>query len=73
MSNKEEKFKEIASRRVNNILKNIDSLEKCSNIYNYEYSRKDVDTIFKRIEDKIRLSKASFQIGLDKKSDKFKL
>ena len=73
MSVKSEKFKEIASRRVNNVLKNLESLEKCSNSYNYEYTKEEIEAIFKRIDEKTRLVKSSFKIGLDKKSDKFKL
>ena len=34
---KKDRFKRVASRRVDNILKDIRSLSKCSNTNNYEY------------------------------------
>ena len=37
-----QRFEEVAGNRVNNILKTLESLEKCSNKNNYEYSNEDV-------------------------------
>ena len=54
-SNKEnnrDRFVRIVERRVNIVLNNLDSLGKCSNKKNYEYTDKDVKKIFNEIEKK---------------------
>ncbi|MCD4695208.1 MAG: hypothetical protein K8S16_03120 [Bacteroidales bacterium] len=57
MKNKEAKrdrFARIAEARVNKILNNLDSLGKCANRRNYEYSDEDVKHIFREIEKKVK-------------------
>ena len=56
-----ERFIRIVERRVNNILDNLDSLGKCSNRKNYDYSEKNVKQIFSAIEKKVKEIKYMFQ------------
>ena len=55
-----DRFVRIINRRVNILLKNLDSLGKCANKKNYEYSDKDVKKIFAEIDKKTREVKAIF-------------
>ncbi len=56
-----ERFVKIVERRVNNILKNLDSLGKCSNRKNYEYTEKDIRAIFGEIDGKIKEIRSLFR------------
>jgi len=69
---KRERFVRIVERRVNRILDDLDSLGKCSNRRNYEYSDEDVRKIFREIEKKIREIKSVFQ-GTSKEKNRFKI
>jgi len=55
-----ERFVRIVERRVNQLIKNLDSLGKCANKKNYEYTEKDVKKIFGEIDRKIKETKAMF-------------
>jgi hypothetical protein len=67
-----ERFVRIVERRVNLLIKNLDSLGKCANKRNYEYSEKDVKKIFGEIDKKTREIKAMFA-GKSTASKGFKL
>lgn len=69
---KRDRFIRIVERRVNRILADLDSLAKCSNRKNYDYSDEDVKKIFNEIERKVRESKLLFQETYKNKK-KFKL
>ena len=71
MVNKRQRFEKVATKRVENIIKFMDLLSNCSNQYNYQYDKKDVDKIFRVINQKIKLTQAAFIKNLT--SDKFKL
>ena len=58
---KRSRFIRIVERRVNRILDNLDSLGKCSNRKNYEYSDEDVKRIFSEIERKVKEVRSLFQ------------
>lgn len=67
-----ERFVRIAERRVNRILDNLDSLGKCANRNNYEYSQEHVKRIFGEIEKKTKEIKLLYQNSNSKKH-RFKL
>ena len=69
---KREKFIRIVERRVNNILSNLESLGKCSNRKNYEYTEADVSKIFSEIEKKIKDIKLLYS-NSNKKKKRFEL
>lgn len=65
-----ERFKRVATKRVNEILNKIDTLSNCSNKSSYEYSEEEVNKIFKAIDNKLKEAKASFRTS---KKDNFTL
>lgn len=69
---KREKFVRIVERRVNNILSNLESLGKCSNRKNYEYTEADVSKIFGEIDKKIKEIKILYR-NSNKKKKRFEL
>lgn len=62
-----DRFVRIAERRVNKILDDLDSLSKCANRKNYDYSDKDIKSIFSEIEKRTREARGLFQEGEIKK------
>jgi hypothetical protein len=69
---KRQRFIRIGERRVNKILDDLESLGKCSNKRNYQYSDEDVKKIFKAVEDKMKSIRGLFS-DLEKKKDHFSL
>ena len=69
---KRERFVRVVEKRVNNILKNLDSLGNCSNTRNYEYTKEDIRKIFHEIDKKIKETKLKFDDTTSGKQ-KFKL
>lgn len=57
---KRERFIRIIERRVTVILNNLESLGKCANKKNYEYTDADIKKIFNEIDKKTREIKAIF-------------
>ena len=61
-----ERFKKVASNRVQKILDYMNLLGNCSNKNNYEYSEKDVDLMFKEIYRTLKETKILFDKELNK-------
>jgi hypothetical protein len=57
---REERFRRLAEKRTNNIIKNIRILGNCSNRSSYEYTKEEIDKIFNTIISEIREAKAKF-------------
>ncbi len=55
-----ERFVRIAEARTQKIIDMINLLGNCSNLYNYEYTQKDVDKMFGAIEAALKASKARY-------------
>lgn len=67
------RFEKVAASRVANILKALESLEKCSNKNNYEYNSDDIRKMEKALRDKVSDVLKSFNKELDKgKNNEFK-
>ncbi len=67
MNIKQIKFKELAEKRVNNAIKNIQLIGNLSNTRNYTYTDEDVRKIFKRLKEEINISETKFKSkGKDK-------
>ena len=58
---KRDRFVSIVETRVNKIFDTLDSLGKCSNKKNYEYSEKDIKKIFGEIDKKVKEIRGLFQ------------
>ncbi|MCP4653591.1 MAG: hypothetical protein GY858_09470 [Candidatus Omnitrophica bacterium] len=69
-SEKAERFRKLAEKRTNEVLKKLKILGNCSNRSVYEYSQSDIVKIFSAIDSKIREAKARFRFP---KHKKFKL
>lgn len=57
------RFKKVAVRRTNVILKQLILLANCANKHNYSYSESDVERIFKAIEEQLKETKSEFTKG----------
>jgi len=57
---KKERFKDVAGRRVQKVLDDLESLSKCANKSTYEYSEEDVRKMIKAITEKFGLLKIAF-------------
>lgn len=68
---KKDRFTRVASRRVDNILKGIRSLSKCSNTNNYEYNEDDLNKMLRAIRDEIRTMETIYKKNLSKNNDTF--
>lgn len=68
---KKDRFKRVASRRVENILKGIRSLSKCSNPNNYEYNEEDLNKMVKAIKEEIKTMETLYKKNLKDNSDSF--
>ena len=64
--NKHNKFKRIATKRVNEILNKLDTLGNCSNKSNYSYTEEDIQKIFKAIDLKLKETKSLFKTKKEK-------
>ena len=60
LEDKRKRFKIVASRRVQRVLDSMDNLSKCSNKRNYEYTEEEIQKMFKVLNDKFTLLKASY-------------
>jgi hypothetical protein len=69
---KRERFEEVASNRVNKLVSVMQSLQKCSNTYNYEYSEEDVRKMMTVIKSQFDELKAAFDKEVKKNNEKFK-
>lgn len=57
---KQDRFKNVAGRRVQKVLDDLDSLSKCANKNTYDYSEEEVRKMLKAINEKVLLLKAAF-------------
>ncbi len=55
-----ERFRRVATRRTNNILRQIQVLGNCSNKSSYSYTEEDIRKIFSAIEGELRTVRAKF-------------
>lgn len=67
IESREERFKRIAAKRTNAIIKKIRLLGNCSNKNSYEYKEEEVKAIFTAIERRLRFAKKRFADGERKK------
>jgi len=57
---KKDRFKNVAGRRVQKVLDDLESLSKCANKSTYDYTDEEVRKMFRAINDKMSLLKAAF-------------
>jgi hypothetical protein len=57
---KKERFKNVAAKRVQKVLDSLDSLSKCANRNNYDYTDVEVSKMLKAIKEQVRLLEISY-------------
>ena len=62
--NKHERFKRVASKRMQNTLKEMSRLANCSNTNTYEYSSRDVQKMIKTLSEKVQEIRVAFRKGV---------
>jgi len=62
---KRERFQEVAGSRVQMVLDKLENLSKCANKKNYEFSKGDIDKMFRAITNKAKLTKMKFEAELN--------
>ena len=69
---KRERFEEVAGSRIQMVLDKIENLSKCANKRNYEFTEKDIDKMFKAINDQVKIAKMKFdsEIGSNSRGKK---
>lgn len=72
MSERREKFVDLAEKRVNKTIKQIQLIGNLSNKSAYEYYHTDIEAIFLELEKEIEAARAKFK-PLKKKSSRFSL
>ena len=71
-NNKIKRFQKIVPKRVQKVLDSMNSLSKCSNKYNYEYTEEEKNKIFNALNKSLTELKAKFNDGVNNKK-KFEL
>jgi hypothetical protein len=72
MNSKKEKFKVVASRRIQNALDHLTALNKCANTDKFEYGEDQVNKMMKELKSKVETIDKHFRDGLQNGSKKFK-
>jgi uncharacterized FlaG/YvyC family protein len=68
---KKDRFKRVASYRVDNILIGIKSLSKCSNENNYEYNEEDLAKMVKAIKEELKIMETLYKKNLKRNTESF--
>ncbi len=68
---KKDRFRKVASRRVQKIIESLDSLSKCSNKSNYDYGEEDVNKMLKAIREKVKSLELSYTTNTKATKDTF--
>lgn len=61
---KRKRFKRVASKRVEKLLKSMQVLSNCSNRNNYEYTSQDIDKMMKALREELKKTEAMFRNNL---------
>ena len=69
---KNEKFRQLSEKRINQILDKIRVLSNLGNKSNYEYDQRDIERMFQVIERALKEAKKRFQSDSKKDNYKFK-
>ena len=73
VSEKKQRFIELANKRVNKALKQISLISNLSNTNNYEYTQDEVKQIVKALENEIQMCKERFRKQDSEESNQFNL
>lgn len=68
-----EKFVRLANARVNRAIKDIQLIGNLSNRSNYQYTDRDIDRVFRALNDELKNCRGKFAADASSKADKFSL
>ena len=68
---KKDRFKNVAAKRVQKVLDSMESLSKCANRNNYEYTDEDVSKLLKAVKEQMRMLELSYTEKSKSKSKTF--
>lgn len=68
-----ERFRRLAEKRTNTVIKCIRILGNCSNKSMYSYSKEEIDKIFNAITNELKEAKSKFRFKENSNKDFFKL
>lgn len=71
METKNEKFKRLAEKRTNRLLKDLELIGNLSNKANYDYTEKDIRKMFQVIDEHVQITKNRFRSSNNSKKFKF--
>lgn len=66
-----DRFKNVASKRVQSVIDDLEKLSKCSNKSNYDYEKNDIDKMFTAIKQKLKVVEDSFRAKANNQKNKF--
>ncbi|WP_128543208.1 hypothetical protein [Larkinella soli] len=69
---RKQRFKVVASRRVQKVLDDMENLSKCANKRNYEYTDEEIKKMFKVLNEKYMQLKAAFAATSGQEKETFK-
>jgi hypothetical protein len=65
LDSKRERFKRLASKRTNEVIKKLEILGHCGNKHSYEYTQEEVKQMFLAIEKKLNEVKIKYKLSAD--------
>lgn len=68
---KKDRFKNVAARRVQKVLESLDSLSKCANKNNYDYTDADINKMIRVIKEQVKILELSFSEKYKSKTKTF--
>lgn len=72
LNEKQARFRRLAEKRTNTVIKKIQVLSNCSNKSMYSYTADEINSIFGAIENELKSAKALFKVKIRETSE-FKL
>lgn len=67
------RFRRLAEKRTNNVIKDLRILGNCSNRSNYYYTKEEIEKIFSAISNELRNAKSRFTFKDNSRKKNFKL
>ncbi len=71
METKHDRFIRLAEQRTNGVINKLRLISNLSNSRNYDYSKTEVQEIFRAIDEEVKMLKKAFEKELHKKNEMF--
>ncbi len=67
---KGDRFRRLAERRTEELVKKLGTFSNLSNTYQYDFEQKHIDLIFNTLENELRATREKFEVALEKKRNR---